>query len=264
MIPGRLSRQPRLSRLAASLLAVAACAALGTLSGTAASAARATQAVRPTPTPTTSPAAATAIRNLQREIDTVLAAPSLQTGIWGVEIKSLQRDETLFSSNAGKLLVPSSNLKILTLAAAADRLGWDYSYETRVEAYGTIDAAAPAGTGAGVLNGDLVVVGTGDPSIENWAGDATRLFQEWAEEIKAAGIHTVSGRLVGDDTAFADNGLGTGWAWDDLDRSYATSVGALQFNETRRRSRWRPGRPWTRTPSSLPRRRARGSSFAIR
>jgi D-alanyl-D-alanine carboxypeptidase/D-alanyl-D-alanine-endopeptidase (penicillin-binding protein 4) len=219
----RQSRQPRLSRLAASLLAVAACAAVGTLSGNTAGAA---QAVRPSPSP-----AATAVRNLQREIDAVLAAPILQTGIWGVEIKSLQRDETLFSANAAKLLVPSSDLKILTLAAAADRLGWDYSYETRVEAYGTIDAAAPAGTGAGVLNGDLVMVGTGDPSIENWAGDATRLFQQWADEIKAAGIHTVTGRLVGDDKAFDDNGLGTGWAWDDLDRSYATSVGALQFNE---------------------------------
>ncbi len=202
ILPGR-------ARRAASLLAVAACAALSVA------------AAQTVPS--------TAVRRLQNEIDALLAAPQLQTGIWGVVVKSLSSDEILYSANAGKLLVPSSNLKILTLAAAADRLGWDYSYETRVEAFGTIDGAA--GVDAGVLNGDLLVIGSGDPTIENWAGDATRLFRQWAGELKAAGIHTVTGRLIGDDNAFDDEGLGAGWAWDDLDRSYATSVGALQFNE---------------------------------
>ena len=203
----------RRARRAASMVAVTLCATLFL---------GATQA-----TPST------ALRRLQQDIDSLLAAPQLQAGVWGVMVKSLaslgstSRDETLYSANANKLLLPSSNLKILTLAAAADRLGWDYRYETQVAAFGTIDAAA----GAGVLNGDLLVIGTGDPSIENWAGDATRLFQQWADEIKAAGIHTVTGRIIGDDNAFDDEGLGAGWAWDDLDRSYATSVGALQFNE---------------------------------
>ena len=149
ILPGR-------ARRAASLLAVAACAALSVAAA--------------------QTAPSTAVRRLQNEVDALLAAPQLQTGIWGVVVKSLSSDEILYSANAGKLLVPSSNLKILTLAAAADRLGWDYSYETRVEAFGTIDGAA--GVDAGVLNGDLLVIGSGDPTIENWAGDATRLFRQ--------------------------------------------------------------------------------------
>ena len=222
MIPVRRAR-----RAASSLLAVAVCAASAMLATISVGAAQTS--------PTALPAATSAaVRRLQSDIDTLLAAPQLQAGIWGVVVKSLgslgslgstSRDETLYAANAGKLLLPSSNLKILTLAAAAYQLGWDYTYETRVAASGSIDA------GAGVLNGDLLITGTGDPSIENWAGDATRLFREWAEEIKAAGIHTVTGRVVGDDNAFVDEGLGAGWAWDDLGRSYATSVGALQFNE---------------------------------
>src|SRR5262249_3991276 len=132
-----------------------------------------------------------------------------------------------------KLLLPSSNMKILTLAAAAERLGWDYSYETRVAAVGQVDA--------GVLDGDLLVVGAGDPSIDDWDGAASRLFDEWASEIKAAGIHAVTGRLIGDDNSFENEGLGAGWAWDDLDRSFATSIGALQFNENTAQIKVAPG-----------------------
>src|SRR5439155_2754733 len=42
---------------------------------------------------------------------------------------------------------------------------------------------------------------------------------------------SIEGRIIGDDNAFDDEGLGTGWAWDDLAASFATSVGALQFNQ---------------------------------
>jgi len=164
-----------------------------------------------------------AVRRLQRDITAALSAPHLQAGTWGVAVRSLSKRETVFDLNATKLLVPSSNMKIVTLAAAAERLGWDFTYETRLEAAGPI--------ASGVLNGDLVVVGSGDPSIDDWDGIATRLFQEWSDQLKAAGVRTIAGRIVGDDNTFADEGVGSGWAWDDLDRSFATSVGALQFNE---------------------------------
>jgi D-alanyl-D-alanine carboxypeptidase/D-alanyl-D-alanine-endopeptidase (penicillin-binding protein 4) len=94
---------------------------------------------------------------------------------------------------------------------------------------------------AGVLDGDLLVIGSGDPTIENWAGDANALFKDWADQLKAAGIQAVTGRLIGDDRAFTDEGIGAGWAWDDLDRSFATRAGALQFNEGTAQIRIAPG-----------------------
>ncbi len=135
--------------------------------------------------------------------------------------------------NGGKLLLPASNMKVLTLAAAADRLGWDFSFETRLVGTGVV--------AGGVLQGDLVVVGSGDPSIDDWEGAATRLFQGWADTLKASGIRTISGRIVGDDDSFDDQLWGAGWAWDDLDRSFATGVGALQFNENTAQIRALPG-----------------------
>lgn len=178
-------------------------------------------------------APAPSVQTLHRDIDAAITASPLQAATWGIAVRSLARHDDLYALNARKLLIPSSNMKIVTLAAAAERLGWDYTYETRVAALGTVSA--------GVLEGDLLVVGSGDPTIENWAGDANVLFAEWAEALKAAGIHAVTGRLIGDDRAFADDGIGTGWAWDDLDRSYATKVGALQFNENTAQIRIAPG-----------------------
>jgi len=138
-------------------------------------------------------------------------------------VRSLASDVTLYALNARRLLVPASTMKIVTLAAAAERLRWDFSYETRLSGVGAL--------GAGVLDGDLVVVGNGDPTIDDWDGAASRLFQGWGEQLKAAGVRTVTGRVIGDDNAFDDEPLGAGWAWDDLSASYATGVSALQFNE---------------------------------
>src|SRR5262245_60566769 len=115
-----------------------------------------------------------ALSALVRDIDALLAAPALEHGYWGVLVKSLKTDETLYSVNAKRLMMPASNMKIVTLAAAAERLGWNYTYETSVFAAGRIDA--------GVLQGDLIVVGSGDPSI----GETTDVILAWVEQLKAS------------------------------------------------------------------------------
>jgi D-alanyl-D-alanine carboxypeptidase/D-alanyl-D-alanine-endopeptidase (penicillin-binding protein 4) len=173
------------------------------------------------------------VARLHGTIDRLLAARALERGTWGVVIQSLDRGEILYSLNPRKLLTPASTMKIVTLAAAAERLGWDYVYDTQVLGIGAIDV--------GFLDGDLLVVGSGDPSIDDWDGSGTRLFQSWAERLKALGVRRVSGRIVGDDDAFEDEGLGAGWAWDDLGLSYAARTGALQFNQNSARIDIRPG-----------------------
>src|SRR3954469_14129167 len=98
-----------------------------------------------------------ALVSLQHDVDAILAQPALARGSWGVLVKSLKTDETLYAQNAGKLMMPASNMKIVTLAAAAEKLGWEFRYETTVAAAGPI--------AGGVLQGDLVVSGNGDPSL---------------------------------------------------------------------------------------------------
>ena len=148
-------------------------------------------------------------------------------------MRSLKSGDTLYAFNPQKLLIPASNLKIVTLASAAERLGWDYAYETQILAVGAIDA--------GTLDGDLLVVGSGDPSLVAADGMSSRVFDEWAGRMKALGVRTILGRVVGDDNAFDDEELGFGWSWDDLPEEYAAGVSALQFNENAARVTIRPG-----------------------
>jgi len=146
-------------------------------------------------------------------------------------VKSLRTGETLYEHNANKLMLPASNMKVVTLAAAAERLGWDFTYTTQLFAAGEVDG--------GTLRGDLVVVGSGDPSITTDNADA--IFGGWVDALRAAGIRTVAGRVVGDDSAFEKNGLGFGWSWDDLADDYSAAVSALQFNESAVRVTVAPG-----------------------
>jgi serine-type D-Ala-D-Ala carboxypeptidase/endopeptidase (penicillin-binding protein 4) len=179
------------------------------------------------------PAAAGSISRLQREIETILAGPALARSYWGILVRSAKSNDTLYSLNAGRLLMPGSTMKIVTLAAAAERLGWDYVYDTRLVAAGPIES--------GTLNGDLIVVGSGDPSILDGEAVASGVFAGWAEALKANGIRTIAGRIIGDDNAFDDDTLGPGWAWDDLPGRDAAGVSALQYNENTVQATITPG-----------------------
>ena len=163
----------------------------------------------------------------------MLAQPPLARGSWGVLVKSLKTDETLYALNAGKLMMPASNMKIVTLAAAAEKLGWDYRYDTRLFAAGAVEG--------GTLQGDLVVVGSGDPSLVAADGMADRVFADWAERLKQRGIRAISGRVIGDDNGFEERRSGMGWMWDDIPTEDSTGVGALKYNENAVRVTVSPG-----------------------
>lgn len=161
--------------------------------------------------------------SLGHDLDAIFDAPVLARAMLAARVDSLRDGRTLYRRNADKLVIPASNLKLITMAVAADRLGWDYRFETTLETTGTVDH--------GVLRGDLVVVGGGDPSIVATDQQEAALFDEWADALRAAGIDTIDGRLIGDDDAFDDETLGAGWAWDYLSAGYAAPSSALSYNE---------------------------------
>ena len=178
------------------------------------------------PLPATRPAVpdhADAADALHADLDRIFDDPLLARALLAVRVDALDDGRTLYVKNADTLVMPASNMKIVTMAVAAETLGWGYRYITRLEAAGRV--------ADGTLHGDLVVVGGGDPSIGSPdAGDAA-LFGEWAEALHHAGIDRVDGRIIGDDRAFADEGPGAGWSWDYLADGYAAPTSALSYNE---------------------------------
>src|SRR4051794_13523255 len=93
------------------------------------------------------------VRELQRDLATILDTPALRHGVLAVSVKSLTRGDQLFRYRADTLVMPASNMKLVTLAVAAERLGWDFTFETVIVSTGALDAD-------GVLHGDLVLRGS--------------------------------------------------------------------------------------------------------
>jgi D-alanyl-D-alanine carboxypeptidase/D-alanyl-D-alanine-endopeptidase (penicillin-binding protein 4) len=160
---------------------------------------------------------------LRRDLHAVFDAPVMAHARWGVVVRSLDHGELLYEKDADRLMMPASNMKIVTLAAAAQILGWDHRFATVVETDGRIER--------GVLHGDLLIRGGGDPTINTRNGRGAAVFEQWLASLKAAGIERIDGRIVGDDQLFDDDTLGAGWAWDYLEAGYAAPIGALQYNE---------------------------------
>ncbi|MGE5814202.1 MAG: D-alanyl-D-alanine carboxypeptidase/D-alanyl-D-alanine-endopeptidase [Acidobacteriota bacterium] len=170
---------------------------------------------------------------LRRDIEAVMNAPLLSRSHWSILLKSLDKGDVIFESNPRSLVMPASNMKVFTIAAAAAKLGWDYRYETRLE------SAAPVVNG--ILMGDLVVRGSGDPTIGTRDGLDAKAFDDWVSQLRKAGISSIDGRIVGNDDLFDDTEIGNGWSWDDLAYGYAAPVGALTYNESLVTITARPG-----------------------
>jgi D-alanyl-D-alanine carboxypeptidase/D-alanyl-D-alanine-endopeptidase (penicillin-binding protein 4) len=162
------------------------------------------------------------VQRLRDDIRAAVMAPGVQRAAWGIVVHSLDRDERLFELNRGTLLVPASAAKLVSLAAAADAVGWDFRFETTLRAGGPI--------ADGVLSGDLIVAGTGDPSIGGRGGADLSVF---VDAVTAAGIRRIEGRIIGDDNAVEDPRPQLAWAWDDLGYPTGALFGALNLAENR-------------------------------
>jgi len=161
-------------------------------------------------------------QSLQQDLSAIFNAPEFDRSFWSVLVRPMSSKENLFALNASKLVMPGSNMKILTLAAAASQLGWDYRYETKLVSTAPVEA--------GVLMGDLIVIGSGDPSISE-RSDERGILRAMAEQLHDSGIRRVDGRIIGDDDIFDDLRFGDGWAWDNLPYGYSAAVTALEYNE---------------------------------
>ncbi len=158
------------------------------------------------------------IQTLLQEIDNAVAAPGVARGTWAVAVRSLRDGAPLLELNADALLVPASAAKLVTLAAAAEAVGWTYTFETTLTTVGSIEE--------GVLRGDLVVSGTGDPTI---AGPGGKGLDSFVDAVRARGISRITGRIVGDDDGTEEPFPRFAWAWDDLGYAYGALPGALNL-----------------------------------
>jgi len=143
----------------------------------------------------------------------------------GIVVRRLSDNTEIFSLAGHGLFDTASNTKLFTTAAALRRLGPDYEFRTAVIANGLLDN--------GVLAGDLVVVGGGDPNISGrfQGGDAMTAPRAISAAVQRAGIREIAGDLVMDDRLFDRVHRPAGWAAEDPLLWFAAPVSALSFND---------------------------------
>ncbi len=169
----------------------------------------------------------TTLVQLQKAIGLIIAQPQFATTRWGVLIESLDRKRVLFSHEANQLFIPASNMKLYTTAAALVHLGPQYRFRTSVYA-----AASP--DKAGVIQGDLILYGRGDPNLSSSAagvGGTLTSLDHLAEQLYQAGVREIRGDVIGDESYFSGPPLGAAWEWDDLQWSYGAEISALSIND---------------------------------
>lgn len=160
---------------------------------------------------------------LGSRIDELLAGDPARNAEWGVAVMDISTGEMLFTRQADRRFTPASGLKLIVAATAAHVLGPSFRYTTTVSADGPVEG--------GVLRGDLVIHGTGDPTISGRYADSTvAIFAAFADSLEQRGISTIEGGVVVDESEWDEVYIHEDWEADDLVWWYGAPVAPLGFN----------------------------------
>jgi len=165
--------------------------------------------------------AAPAADTLAARIEAILSRPEYKHSSFGIQIYSLTEKRVLYAHNAEKLFVPGSVTKLVTEGTVLQLLGADHRFRTRVYRTGRIVN--------GTLEGDLVLVASGDPNLSNRVrpddtlafededhgyghvmeakllpGDPLQVVRSLAAQVAAKGVRKVAGQVLVDTTFFPE------------------------------------------------------------
>jgi len=182
-------------------------------------------------------------QSLTKRLDARLDRPPFNRQLWGVAVAD-ENGKLIYSRNADRLFIPASNTKLVVSAVASALLPGDWRVKTSVYGGPVV---------GGVLLGDLVLYGRGDPTMGHrcYATDSTLAgvcdtdpffrFRQVADSLRAKGVHLVQGDVVGDGSYFEPTLVHPGWEQFDLNWWYAAPVSGLSFNDNSVDFTWQPG-----------------------
>lgn len=162
----------------------------------------------------------------QQEIEAIVDGDVLRNAVVGICARK-GNGKTIVDIAAEDLMVPASNMKLISTGTALHALGGDYRYKTTIGYDGNIID--------GVLIGDLYIIGGGDPTIaskDSIAAPVEHIFALWERQIRDAGINEIDGRIIGSSGDFF-SGMSEepSWMWSDIGTYYGAGVTGLMFYE---------------------------------
>ena len=171
--------------------------------------------------------------HLARTIHHLLQDPYVSRAHWGISITTLSGRQ-IYSLNSHQYFHPASNAKLFTTAATLALFRPNARWRTTVTTNGAI---SPDGT----LDGNIVIHGSGDPTLSSrvypYDGHTVRqpdtitAFEDMANQLAKDGIHRIDGNIIGDDSWFTHQPYPEGWALDDTIWDYGAPISALTIND---------------------------------
>ncbi len=174
--------------------------------------------------------------NIQAVAEEIMHDPAFSGS--SVSVCAMTGDgHTIIDINSGTMLVPASNMKLLTTGTALCALGPEYTFSTSVGYSGEITD--------GVLHGDVYITGGGDPTLgskDSIATDINRVFAQWEGMLRKSGILEIDGHIIGDGRHFNGMGEEPTWLWNDIGTYYGTGTSGLMFYENMQSFTATPGK----------------------
>lgn len=150
---------------------------------------------------------------LKETIDSIIRHPRLKGAVTGVSVRNTETKELLYTNQASTRLTPASNLKIITTIAALDILGPNYQFTTEISVDGPIKN--------GMLQGDLYIVGKGDPTLQK------EDFDDLAKKLREKGVREIAGSIYADDSWYDDVRYSQDLHWNDEYNYTGNAISAL-------------------------------------
>lgn len=164
-------------------------------------------------------------QSLQQSIETIISDPALAEATIGICARTGD-GVTLAEIDSDNMIMPASNMKLISTGTALHRLGPEHQLITEIAHDGKIEK--------GVLKGNLYIIGGGDPttgSKDSIATPQTQLFANWGKIIRDAGIRRVEGYIIGDGRYFDGMPEHPSWQWSDIGTYYGSGPTGLMFYE---------------------------------
>lgn len=152
--------------------------------------------------------------------------PQMKNGISSLLVVDAATGKLVFASNEQVGLAPASTLKVVTAATAFELLGPGFIFKTPFSYTGNIEN--------GVLEGDIIITASGDPTSGSWRYGATKNFAQLAQlanAFSAAGIQSWKGKFMVDESPFGTQATPGGWTFDDMGNYYGAGPSGFNWYE---------------------------------
>lgn len=176
------------------------------------------------------------IQNLEKAFNNLLNDEQAKHATVSLCVLDANTGKMLYAKNEQVGLATASTLKTITAATAFSILGKDFRYQTTLAYTGTI-------TTDGILKGNLIIIGSGDPTLGSWRyqNKENTVLTNWVTAIKAAGIKKIEGAVIGDDRIFGTQTTPEGWVWQDIGNYYGAGTSGLAWRENQFDIHLKPG-----------------------